>query len=1061
MLTTRAAHTLLTNAHAASGRIALAHALGFTTTPHRLSARPLAALGFTNPSSELHVARFTRDADWALLLIENHDPTHWRDSLRRITTHLDRLADSRRYLIVLHTTANGPLAIATSLSSARGPRLAVLTTAPHDVVDSDAQTVAALAVAWHSDPTTTCLRFHELLGRHAIGRRFFRALESHVTDIADAWPTRLANDERRTLALIHVARLLFLKFIETKGWLANDRAFLARHADDILASGGRLTHRLIAPLTFGTLNTPARNRAPAARAFGTVPFLNGGLFAASPLERRARHPHIRDELLAPLLLDTLSRFRFTAREDTRTWSEAAIDPDLLGRTFEALMDTAQRRGSGTFYTPASIVASLVDDALTFAIRQPPSLVRSALAGESVPTADSHSLLAAIDDLRVLDPACGSGSILVATLERLSTLRTQLGDHRPTAVIRRHVLTHSIFGVDIAPMAVWLCELRLWLSVVIDDDTTHPADITPLPNLDHHIRIGDALGNDAFSDYAPERHAARISQLREHYARSTGARKRTCATRIDSAERACARRITTQRIDALQHERIEMVRLARNRNLFDLRNGLSTTQRRRLTTIRTLLRELRATRRRLDEGGAIDFDFRTHFSDAATAGGFDLVIGNPPWVRSHHLDAATRANLRTRFADVTGHATGPVAFGVQTDIAIPFTQRGLQLTRPDGTLAFLLPAKLWRSVSAGALRQYLLQHATPTHLRDHSANAGGFSAAVYPSAIVLQHIPPRSGDPAMHTGHVDCHSTNASGAPQQFRMPAAHLPVAAHPGAPWRVIPENVRVAADTLAHAGTRWMDSILPSPSLGIKTGCNEAFLLNDADVPHALRPWARPVMRGDQVRAWHAPDSQGAIVVPTDPDGRMLTRLPAPLQRHFAQHERALGARTDLRPREPWWSLFRTDLLTSSGWRVVWADIGRSLRATILAPHNTTVPRNTCYGVRLHDPVDAHALAALLNAPTTTAWLSLVAEPARGGYFRFLGWTVLALPMPHWHRTRELLAPIAARFRRGEAVNDETLHRATLEAYGIRHEDVAPLLDWTTDTSRPEREHRARAAS
>ncbi len=1061
MLTTRAAHTLLTNTHSASGRIALAHALGFTTTPHRLSTRPLAALGFTNPAPDLRVARITRDTDWALLLIENLDPTHWRDSLRRITSHLDRLADSRRYLIILHTTADGPLAIATWLSSARGPRLAVLTTAPTDVLDSDAQTVAALAAAWHTDPTTTCLRFHELLGRHAIGRRFFRALESHVTEIANAWPTRLANDERRTLALIHVARLLFLKFIETKGWLDNDRAFLARHADDILVSGGRLTHRLIAPLTFGTLNTPRRNRAPTARAFGTIPFLNGGLFAASALERRARHPHIRDELLAPLLLDTLARFRFTAREDTRSWSEAAIDPDLLGRTFEALMDTAQRRGSGTFYTPTSIVSSLVDDALSFAIPQPHALVRAALAGEMLTTADSHSLLSAIDALRVLDPACGSGSILVATLERLATLRTQLGDPRPTSVIRRHVLTHSIFGVDIAPMAVWLCELRLWLSVVIDDDTTNPTDITPLPNLDHHIRIGDALGNDAFSDYAPERHAARITQLREHYARSTGARKRTCAARIDAAERQSALRIATLRIDSLQHERAELLRLARNRNLFDARNGLTATQRRRLATIRTLLRELRSARRRLDEGGAIDFDFRTHFSDAATAGGFDLVIGNPPWVRSHHLDAATRANLRTRFASVTRHVAGHTAFGVQTDIAIPFTQRGLELTRPNGTLAFLLPAKLWRSVSAGALRQHLLQHATPTHLRDHSANAGGFSAAVYPSAIVLQHTPPRAGDPTMHTGHVDCHTTDASGAMHHFRTPATQLPVAEHPGAPWRVIPEAVRIAADTLAHAGTRWMDSILPAPSLGIKTGCNDAFLLSDADVPHALRPWTRPVMRGDEVRAWHAPESHGAIVVPTDPDGRMLARLPAPLSRHFAPHERALTARTDLRPREPWWSLFRTDLLGSTGWRVVWADIGRSLRATILAPHNTTVPLNTCYGVRLHDPVDAHALAALLNAPTTTAWLSLVAEPARGGYHRFLGWTVLALPMPHWHRTRELLAPIAARYRRGESVNADTLHRATLEAYGVRHDDIAPLLAWTSDAIRVDREHRTRAAS
>jgi hypothetical protein len=191
------------------------------------------------------------------------------------------------------------------------------------------------------------------------------------------------------------------------------------------------------------------------------------------------------------------------------------------------------------------------------------------------------------------------------------------------------------------------------------------------------------------------------------------------------------------------------------------------------------------------------------------------------------------------------------------------------------------------------------------------------------------------------------------------------------------------------------------------------------------------------------------------------MLSSLPTPLANHFAPHQRALRDRTDLRPREPWWTLFRTDLLASTGWRVVWADIGRTLRAAVLPPHAPAVPLNTCYGVRLHDPVDAHALAALLNAPTTTAWLSLVAEPARGGYHRFMGWTVLALPLPDWRRARECLAPVAARARRGEPVSTETLHHATLEAYGLSHRDIAPLLDWCSTALRHERSARHQRAS
>ena len=314
---------------------------------------------------------------------------------------------------------------------------------------------------------------------------------------------------------------------------------------------------------------------------------------------------------------------------------------------------------------------------------------------------------------------------------------------------------------------------------------------------------------------------------------------------------------------------------------------------------------------------------------------------------------------------------------------------------------------------------------------------------------------------MLTGPVECHTTNAHGTPHHFTVDAANLPAATHPGAPWRIIPDDVRHAADTITRAGIRWMDTILPPPSLGIKTGCNDAFLIEDDDVPHALRPWTRPVLRGDHVKAWHAPDSTTAIVIPCNADGQMLARLTPPLARHFATHERALTARTDLRPRDPWWSIFRTDLLGNAGWRVIWADIGRTLRAMILPPHTNVVPLNSCYGVRLHDPVDAHALAALLNAPTTTAWLSLVAEPARGGYHRFLGWTVLALPMPDWQRAREILAPIAARARRGDAVSTETLHHATLDAYRIEHNAVAPLLAWSGNDLRSERTERTQRSA
>ena len=631
MLTTRAAHALLSAATTPDGLRALARALGFTGHRHVLGHRAAEAIGL--PATR--ASRIVRDECTAALLIEDLDPGRWRESIQRVATHLDRLADARRWLIIAHCASDGPVVLACWLGSTHGPRVAVLRTTPRETLDSDAQTVAALAAAWHPDPTLTCMRWHELLGRHAIGKRFFREVHGHVAAIAEGWPARVHPDDRRTLALVHVARLLFLKFLETKGWLNGDRSFLANHAEHALEQGGALWQRLIAPLTFGTLNTPQRRRARVATVFGEVPFLNGGLFACSPVERRARRPAIDDALLAPLLLDTLARFRFTAREEARSWSEAAIDPDLLGRTFEAMMDGGERRLTGTFYTPARLVSTLVDDALEHALRLPRALVRDALDGQPVGEIDARRLREHIASLRVLDPACGSGGLLVATLERLAGLRQSLGDTRPIAVIRREILTQSIFGVDIAPMAVWLCELRLWLSIVIDDECPRIAAISPLPNLDHHIRIGDALGPHAFDDSPLAAPSRRLVQLRTRYASSTGAKKEARAARIDHMERECASRLAERALSACRHERAELLRLARQPTLFADRHGLDVAQQRRLVALRVLSAEHRRALRRLHDGGSIDFDFRTHFSDAAAQGGFDLVIGNPPWVRSHH------------------------------------------------------------------------------------------------------------------------------------------------------------------------------------------------------------------------------------------------------------------------------------------------------------------------------------------------------------------------------------------------------------------------------------------
>ena len=141
----------------------------------------------------------------------------------------------------------------------------------------------------------------------------------------------------------------------------------------------------------------------------------------------------------------------------------------------------------------------------------------------------------------------------------------------------------------------------------------------------------------------------------------------------------------------------------------------------------------------------------------------------------------------------------------------------------------------------------------------------------------------------------------------------------------------------------------------------------------------------------------------------------------------------------------LFRTEAAEDSQTRVVWSDFGRAPRAALLSAGDPTVPLNSCYVLRCHDTVDALAFTTLLNSPLAAAFLNAIAEPARGGWRRYLAWTVALLPLPtDWSRARTILAPIAERALLGSVPTNEELLTAACRAYRLRSSDLAPLLAW-----------------
>jgi hypothetical protein len=1053
VLTTLSAARLLAATTSLEALAALGNALGFGA-PLPIDRSTARQLGVPRTARAARVAGGRGALRLLLCEFDADARTHTTTLARTIV----RNAPHHSWLLLTRDAGSGALFVAAPPPSGIGA-VPALEVDPARVRESDAETLSTMVGATGGSDLLVHHRWRETLGRDALTRRFYRELEAQVGTMAESAVGRAPAEARRTIALLHASRLLFLAFLEARGWLDGDREFL--RTQFVARSGGRgAHHRLLEPLWFGTLNTPLRARAATARSFGRVPFLNGGLFTRSPIETRYRDLRLTDDAIGGMIGGLLSRYRLTARETSDAWSDAAVDPEMLGRAFESLMHEGTRRAQGAFYTPPALITRLGRDGIAAALA--PRGVSSALleaiwSGEVVGASDRTTLHQALcggrdaesrtAPLRILDPACGSGAFLVFALEELAQLRAAAGDPRDVAARRRDVLTQSIFGVDLDPTAVWLCQLRLWLSVVVDEPHEDPTRVAPLPNLDRNVREGDALAGIGFADARPETDP-HLATRRLRYARASGVRKRTLGAALAREERGRALRMLTAELDSLTAQRRDLIAAARSPDLFTRTRGADRATRAALDALRAQVRRLRARIEGLRNGAALPFSFATHFAEVASSGGFDLVIGNPPWVRTHVIPADQRAALRDRFtvfksaAWESGAASAAVGkgFAGQADLAALFTERAVTLAAPAGAIALLLPAKLWGSLAGGGVRRLLTRQAPPMILEDWSGSSAGFDAVVYPSALVA-----RRGGVAPPDILTTVHREDR---PLTWLTQRARLALDDSPGAPWLLLPTEVREAFDSLERAGVPLAESALGRPLLGVKSGCNDAFVLSrgEAEAARIEAQCLRPLLRGEHLQPWQATAhaTESAILWTHDARGEPLASLPTATHRRLLPWRRQLEQRTDGRGGR-WWALFRTEAARSDQPRVVWGDIGRAPRALVLRAGDPTVPLNTCYVVRTRSEDSAYAFAVLLNSPVGAAWLGALAEPARGGYRRFLGWTCARFPVPRdWERACALLAPLGRAASAGQVTDAWTLTERVLEAYGRSHGELAPLLSW-----------------
>ena len=337
-------------------------------------------------------------------------------------------------------------------------------------------------------------------------QRVFAQVEDAVEGIPES-----ETEERRLYTQRLFNRLMFLRFIEKKGWLTynGNREYLRTLFDATEASEtdeNFLNDRLFWAFFrgLGNVTNLLEESAEVVERRGNVPFLNGGLFEMHDEYDQRNAVHIPNDKFAEIL-KLFERYNFTVTESTPLDIEVAVDPEMLGKVFEELV--TGRHGTGSYYTPRPVVSFMCRESLKICLQNktdetPETLQAFVDDGDATEIRDPEKVLKVLQTLRICDPACGSGAYLLGMMSELLRLRealfrSQNVDPRTTYQRKLDIIQKNLYGVDKDEFAVNIAMLRLWLSLAVDyeDDTPEP-----LPNLDYKVATGDSLTGPAPEQY---------------------------------------------------------------------------------------------------------------------------------------------------------------------------------------------------------------------------------------------------------------------------------------------------------------------------------------------------------------------------------------------------------------------------------------------------------------------------------------------------------------------------------------------------------------------------------
>ncbi|MCW3134805.1 MAG: Eco57I restriction-modification methylase domain-containing protein [Methanophagales archaeon] len=503
-------------------------------------------------------------------------------------------------------------------------------------------------------------------------------------------------EEREQIAQVVMNRLIFIKFLQSKGIIAEDiLKYLSEMKEDLL------TPRL-RQLFFGILNTPEGERFDVNERFKDIPYLNGSLFVHTEVENKNVEYKIKAEILKNAI-EFLDSFKFVHTE--QFGNADSIDPEILGYIFERAMTATDRKGTGAYYTPRAITRYISENTIYPYIIARTNEILKAKKGyrdaELIRDIEKLFILPAttleeiwkevIQKIRVLDNACGSGAFLLAAANILFELNRRIDDKlglgNSDIALKKWILMHNLYGVDINPSGIEIAKLRLWLWLA---DSYEHERVEPLPNIDYNLRAGNSL--IGYVD---------ISEFKKT--------KLNLLNYILDEEKPTLDEFLTERNNFLRkYKRAEGEEA---RELKEKINGLDEKIKKLLNA--NLYLRFRAKGLKINKEDFLHlkpFHWGFEFYDVFDAEkpkeewGFDVVIGNPPYVRADAEDTEyqKQRELLERIGDYQ-------TLYEKWDLFTAFIERSLNLLGKGGMFSYIVSNSFNTSKFADKSKRFILEN----------------------------------------------------------------------------------------------------------------------------------------------------------------------------------------------------------------------------------------------------------------------------------------------------------------------------------------------------------------